>query len=166
MEVFLGVMRVVILKGEAKDLQRVTNAAVRTLFLDALAKNEVLWAAYSTALEKIFRLALVMAYGNGESTFQGNPIDKPIQISMKSPLPVDLTEIANINALAKDYRSQHTASVSIGDDPVFETAMVEIERKRNLEHQREQLELMQELSDPPQPDQNNDGGNNDTNSSQ
>jgi hypothetical protein len=145
-EIFLGEMRVVILKGEAKDLQRVTNAAVRTLFLDALAKNSVLWAAYSTTLGALFRLALLMGYGNGD--IEENPLDKSITITMPTPLPVDYSEIANINALAinNGYRSKHSASVAIGDDPKFEEAMIELEHAKSMERQQEQMEMMHEVS--------------------
>lgn len=150
-EQFLGIMRVVILKGEAKDLQRVTNAAVRTLFLDALAKNEVLWAAYKHGLATIMKLALEYAYAEGLLEI-ANPMGLKITLSMKSPLPVDMTEIANINALALNggYRSQYTASVAIGDNPKFEKAIIEQEFAEGLERQQKTMELASSFA----PDEN------------
>jgi hypothetical protein len=87
----LANMRVVILKGEAKDLQRVTNAAVRTLFIDMLAKNRVLQSNYESTLVAMVKLALSMT----KHTKDYEP-----EIIWPNPLPTDMTEEANINALA------------------------------------------------------------------
>ena len=142
MEKFLAVARVVILKGEAKDLQRVTNAAVRTLFLDALAKNAILKSAYGTALAKIAKLALEMAYALG--AIKQNPAELAPVVDFASPLPTDLTEVANINALALNgkYMSKHSAAVAIGLDPAFENKKIEVEREQEMAEQEEQLALM------------------------
>ena len=135
-EQFLGIMRVVILKGEAKDLQRVTNAAVRTLFLDALAKNDVLWAAYKDSLSKACRLALEFAYSAKILEIE-NPKELDVILTMKSPLPTDLSEVANINALALNgkYRSRRTAATKMGDDYAFEIAAMDAEFEEDLEKQ-------------------------------
>jgi len=145
-ETFLAIVRVVILKGEAKDLQRVTNASVRTLFVDMLAKNAQLQAAYGAAIVKISRLALLMS---------GKPVaagaDKlSIKIMWASPLPVDLTEVANINALALNggYRSKRTAATELGDDWTEEKSEIEGEHEEAMKQQEEQLTLMSKFQAP------------------
>lgn len=128
-EVYLAIARVVLLKGEAKDLQRVTNASVRTLFLDALSKNAVLQSSYGAGLQKLVKLALEMAFEQG--VINTNPSTlKPI-IKFAEPLPVDQTEIANINAIAVNggWRSLRTAATKGGDDWAFETAAKETEQQ-------------------------------------
>ena len=119
-EFFLALSRVVLLRGEAKDLQRVTNASVRTLFLDALAKNSLLQAAYGQGLKNIVKLVLKMV---------GIAKDFEPKISWESPLPIDMTEIANINAIMVNLgaRSKATAAAEMGDDWTFEKANIEAE---------------------------------------
>lgn len=141
-EQFLGIMRVVILKGEAKDLQRVTNAAVRTLFLDALAKNGVLWASYSNTVAQMCKLALEYAYANS-TLVMADPKDIRVKVKMASPLPTDLTEIANINALAiaGKYMSPRTAATQLGLDFAFESAGIEKAFEKGLEQQEKTMAL-------------------------
>ncbi len=121
-ETYLAVARVVLLKGEAKDLQRVTNASVRTLFLDALSKNELLQSAYGFGLKQIARLALAMGFEAEQ--VQANPELLDILISFPTPLPVDDTEIANQNAimLTNKAMSKRTAAKRMSLDWKFELA--------------------------------------------
>ncbi len=116
---YLAIARVVLLRGEAKDLQRVTNASVRTLFLDALAKNTLLQDAYGTALEKIGELLLAM---------QGKPEMKPTVV-FGSPLPTDMTELANVNAILHNMGaiSVRTVMKQHGLNPAFEFANIDKE---------------------------------------
>jgi hypothetical protein len=150
-ETFLALSRVVLLKGEAKDLQRVTNASVRTLFLDALAKNKLLQASYGSALVSACRLALEMS--------KKVILDENPYIEFGSPLPVDETEIANVNAIQVNMgaRSLQTAAVKIGDNPVFEQEAIQTETDRAVERQREQMELQQEFA--PEPEEGKPAGN-------
>lgn len=121
-ETYLAVARVVLLNGEAKDLQRVTNASVRTLFLDALSKNELLQSAYGFGLLQLARVALAMGYEAGH--IQVNPETLELNIHFPTPLPVDDTEIANQNAimLAAGSMSKRTAATRMGLDWKFELA--------------------------------------------
>lgn len=96
-ETYLAIARVVLLKGEAKDLQRVTNAAVRTLFLDAISKNVLLQASYGGALAQVAKLGLLMAYEAGH--IEENPQDIEVLVKFGSALPTDMSEVANINAI-------------------------------------------------------------------
>lgn len=121
-ETYLAVARVVLLKGEAKDLQRVTNASVRTLFLDALSKNELLQSAYGFGLKMVARLALAMGFEAGQLSV--NPENIDLTIHFPTPLPVDDTEIANQNAimLTNKAMSKRTAAKRLGLDWKFELA--------------------------------------------
>lgn len=115
-ETYLAIARVVLLKGEAKDLQRVTNAAVRTLFLDAISQNTILQSTYGAALAQTSELALQMAYEAGQ--LDSNPQDIEVAVEFGSALPIDLTEIANINALAinNGYRTAQQAAEAMNQN--------------------------------------------------
>jgi hypothetical protein len=121
-ETYLSISRVVLLKGEAKDLQRVTNASVRTLFIDALAKNSVLQGSYGAGLADISKLVLLMGYADKKVT--KNPADMDVQIKFAMALPQDMTEIVNVNTIAihDGYMSERTAATNLGLDFAFEKA--------------------------------------------
>lgn len=140
-ETYLAIARVVILKGEAKDLQRVTNASVRTLFLDQIAKNNILQASYGRGLKQIALLGLRM------SGLPSANKDFEIQVHFPNPLPTDYTELANINAILANIgaRSKRTISTSMGDNWAFEKEVMADEQQEDLERQRAQMELMQEF---------------------
>ncbi len=154
-EIYLAIARVVLLKGEAKDLQRVTNASVRTLFLDMLAKNNLLQYAYGEGLISIVYLALEMAFGMG-AVFNGvklkNPIDLNVRIKWASPLPTDMTELANVLAIFKSMGavSSRTASTEGGYDWTFEHAAMTSEREATMEQAREDMGMQAEFA--PEPD--------------
>ena len=154
-ETFLAIVRVVILKGEAKDLQRVTNAAVRTLFIDALAKNAQLQASYGGGMVKLARLSLKMS---GKAELAAQAEEMPLRLKFANPLPVDQTEIANINALALagKYRSRRTASTELGDTWVFEQAAMDTEEEEFLEKEVHRIEIL----GTGQPDEGNKPGTN------
>jgi hypothetical protein len=121
----LAQLRVVLLKGDAKDLQRVTNASVRTLFLDALAKNEILRDTYLRAIKAACRVALAIGYKHGKVPMFPN--DREIYVSMDTPLPVDKTENANVVALgiAGGYMSRRSGAELMGLNWQFEQANIE-----------------------------------------
>jgi hypothetical protein len=146
-ETYLAVARVVLLKGEAKDLQRVTNASVRTLFIDALAKNEILRAAYGAALVLVVRLAMQMS---GE-VFASAALDMPLTCEFSEALPVDLTEVANINTLQASLgaRSARTAATKVGDNWAFEKAAMEIEHQEKMKRAEAEAALMQKFAPEP-----------------
>lgn len=143
-ETYLAVARVVLLKGEAKDLQRVTNASVRTLFLDALSKNELLQASYGAGLIKVAQVVLEMAFNAGY--IDTNPVDLEIGIKFPTPLPTDDTEIANQNAIMLNAgaMSLRTAASRMGLDWKFETAAMETEVKLANENALAQGEIAAE----------------------
>lgn len=121
-ETYLSISRVVLLKGEAKDLQRVTNASVRTLFIDALAKNSVLQGSYGAGLADISKLVLLMGYE--DKKLAASPADIDVQIKFAMALPQDMTEIVNVNTIAINdgYMSERTAATNLGLDFAFEKA--------------------------------------------
>lgn len=153
-EMYLAIARVVLLKGEAKDLQRVTNASVRTLFLDMLAKNNLLQYAYGEGLIMIVYLALEMAFGMG-AEYDGvklqDPVNLDINIKWGSPLPTDMTELANVLAIFKNMGavSTRTASTEGGYDWTFEQAAMTSEREIAMEQAREDMELQAEFAPEP-----------------
>lgn len=160
-ETYLAIARVVLLKGEAKDLQRVTNASVRTLFLDALSKNELLQNTYGFALGRICKLALMMGYASGE--LASNPEELQPTIKFETPLPIDLTEIANINAIMVGMggRSLRTASTAMGDDWAFEVSAMEAEDDFSIARQKKRMEAFPpvEGSNPDSTGENETGSN-------
>jgi len=148
-ETYLAVARVVLLKGEAKDLQRVTNASVRTLFIDALAKNEILRHSYGRGLEKMMTLAMQMS----GKEFAGRAVDLGVQIKWPEALPVDHTEIANINAIMVPLgaRSLRTAATALGDNWSFEQMAIEAEAKQKLERMVREAQVLAAITPPEQP---------------
>lgn len=140
METYLAIAMVVLLKGEAKDLQRVTNASVRTLFLDMLSKNTLLQSTYGDAIEKIVKLGLAMGVASGKITKAITELK--VSIKFGSSLPVDLFEVAQINQLmvGMGARSLQTAATNMGDDWAKETAQMEGE----LQMQVDRMTAMQE----------------------
>lgn len=144
-ETYLAIARVVLLKGEAKDLQRVTNASVRTLFLDALAKNELLQSSYGFGLKRVVRLLLAMGFEAGQ--IKQNPANLDPTIKFGTPLPIDMTEVANINAIMVGLgaRSLRTAATQIGDDWTFEAQAMKNEQKMAEERMMKQAEMTKQM---------------------
>jgi Phage portal protein, SPP1 Gp6-like len=156
-ETYLAVARVVLLKGEAKDLQRVTNASVRTLFLDALSKNATLQASYGLALKKLVRLLLRMGV-ELKQVPATVPEAAKIVIRFPEPLPMDATEIANQAAIMVNMgaMSKRTAATTMGLDWSFETEAMGVEEAQALARQEAQLELQARTAPKPEPDQPSD----------
>lgn len=89
---FFAEARVVLLKRDVKDFQRVTNAGVRTAFMDALSKNSILRQQYHPAIANIsHRMAL--AAGSG---------DLIPEVVGSDPLPTDELEVLNVMKLEYD----------------------------------------------------------------
>lgn len=148
-ETYLSIARVVLLKGDAKDLQRVTNASVRTLFLDSIAKNSVLRQNYGMGLALIAKLVILMAFERGR--LGDNPVNRKVSTKFPEPLPRDETEIANVNAVgtSNGWMSNRTAATRMGLDWATEKAQIDLQNEEALDQQRQQMELMQEF----QPDE-------------
>lgn len=146
---YLAVARVVLLEGEAKDLQRVTNASVRTLFIDALAKNEILREAYGSGLKKMITLAMEMSGEKFATTIRNNDLI----LQWGEPLPVDKFEIAQINAIMLNAgaRSKRTAATQLGDNWAFEHSSIEAEAAEQLTSMVETAKAMQAVTPQPAP---------------
>ena len=136
---YLALKRVVLLEGEAESLQRVTNAAVRTLFLDALAKNEILISTYGGGLSKVSTLVLQMGYAGG----QVDRLGYRVRTVFSTPLPNDNTEIANVNALAitGGYMSRQTAAERLSLNYGFEKANIEQDQAEDLVQMESRMEV-------------------------
>lgn len=102
-DTFLSQARVVIMKGTVKDFQRVTNTGIRAVFLDMIAKNQLLRWSYGTALQEISRRMLMVA---------GKDASRRPDIVWDDPLPQDDTEAINNLAIEIQQRlvSRETAS--------------------------------------------------------
>lgn len=144
-ETYLAISRVVLLKGEAKDLQRVTNAAVRTLFLDMIAKNSVLQASYGASFKLIIQLGLKMS-GLKKA---GEDFDPKIKFA--NPLPTDFTELANQLAIVKNMGavSKRTVATQMDYDWAFESVTIEAELEQEMKQQEAQLQLEAKFAPPP-----------------
>jgi hypothetical protein len=144
-ETYLAVAMTVLLKGEAKDLQRVTNASVRTLFLDMLSKNTLLQATYGAGLKKIVTLALMMGVAAGTVKKGAGELEKQLKklkVSFGSALPIDLMEVATINQtmVGLGARSLQTAASVMGDDWAQEQAQMAAELDAQVERQQKMME--------------------------
>ena len=150
---YLALKRVVLLEGEAESLQRVTNAAVRTLFLDSLAKNEVLISTYGSGLSRVSTLVLQMGYSVG----MVDRLDFKVRTTFATPLPNDNTEIANVNALALTggYMSRQTAAEKLNLNYGFEKANIEQDQAEDLAR----TEALMEVQARQEPDNEVDSNN-------
>lgn len=104
--------RVVKVTGAVKDYQRVTNASIRSVYLDQLAKNQLLRWSYGELLQKIARRILLLKY-NGNQAKAVRPT-----VLWQDPLPMDDTEAINTLAVERNMHivSQETASKKRGYD--------------------------------------------------
>lgn len=93
----MTVNRVVILDGQVKDFQRVTNAGIRAVFLDMIAKNYLLRWSYGRGLQEIsYKMLKIL----------GLPISRFPDIVWADPLPQDQTEAVNVMALELALKTQ------------------------------------------------------------
>lgn len=113
-DMFLAQARVVIMRGTVKDFQRVTNTGIRAVFLDMIAKNELLRWTYGTGLQNIAQAVLVL----GNKTVGQKPT-----ITWTDPLPSD--ELEEVNKLDIEQRngwiSPESASKLLGHEWETET---------------------------------------------
>lgn len=85
-DMFLAQARVVIMRGTVKDFQRVTNTGIRAVFLDMIAKNELLRWSYGILLQKICQTLLFI---------HGTPSNTMPTVTWVDPLPTDELEQVN-----------------------------------------------------------------------
>lgn len=88
-DMYLAQARVVIMRGTVKDFQRVTNTGIRAVFLDMIAKNELLRWSYGILLQRICQTLLYI---------NGRPTDVLPTITWADPLPTD--ELETVNRMA------------------------------------------------------------------
>lgn len=127
---YLSASRVVLLRGEVKDFQRVTNTGVRTVFLDMTAKNQILVAGYKRAIRQISRRLSIAALGR----------ELLPEVNFVDPLPTDRKELVDTLAIERNagFVSRETGSTTLGhhwptelqkmkreaDNPVFQAAQM------------------------------------------
>lgn len=122
-DAYLAQSRVVILQGEVKDFQRVTNAGVRTVFIDMLSKNVILRWNYGNGLQQIARRLLVVG-GKG---------DIMPDVVHADPLPVDDTERANIAVLERQMGVVSRQTISKKRGYNWDTELDKMEAEHDLE---------------------------------
>lgn len=107
-ESFLAERSVVLIHGDVKDFQRVTNAGVRTVFMDMIRKNAILRATYGQALQLINYGLLELVRKTPVLPF----------VVWPDPLPVDETEVMNMQKVELDAKlvSRETIAVERGRD--------------------------------------------------
>lgn len=122
---FLAESRVVILEGSVKDFQRVTNAGVRTVFIDMLSKLVVLRWNYGKAIQAISRTAAAVAK-------KGNDVIP--EVVYDDPLPVDDTERVNVAQLERSMGivSHETISTKRGYNWVDELRKMTKEKELDV----------------------------------
>lgn len=125
-DAILGEARVVIMHGSVKDFQRVTNTGIRAVFLDMLAKNEILRSNYENALKKIVRRILLV---------MNKQEDVEPTVVWADPLPADQTELVNVLAIefGNGWVSAETASKKRGYNYTVESKRMEREAEVELE---------------------------------
>lgn len=119
---FLAESRVVILEGQVKDFQRVTNAGVRTVFLDPISKNLVLQWNYGKLIQKASQVAGYV----GQKGFDLQP-----DVVFEDALPVDDVERVNTAMLERQMGivSRQTVSTKRGYNwPMEVTKMTQEEK--------------------------------------
>lgn len=107
-DAYLAQARVVIMRGTVRDFQRVTNTGIRAVFLDMIAKNQLLRSVYGEAIQRTAQRILMLA---------GFPAIRP-DIIWPDPLPQDDTEAVNTLAIERNMSivSRETASKKRGYD--------------------------------------------------
>lgn len=123
-DAFLAQARVVIMRGTVKDFQRVTNTGIRAVFLDMIAKNQLIRSVYGDAIQRIAQRLLLLG---------GFAPVRP-DIIWPDPLPQDDTEAVNTLAIERGLRivSRETASKQRGYDWDDEKSMMENEAKLEM----------------------------------
>ena len=87
---YLSLQRTVLLRGEVKDFQRVTNTGVRTVFMDSLAKRNTLANQYGQGMANVIHRAALVS-GKGDN-FR-------VVVKHVDPLPLDELEQARVDAM-------------------------------------------------------------------
>jgi hypothetical protein len=123
-EAHLSQARVVIMKGTVKDFQRVTNTGIRAVFLDMIAKNQLLRSSYGEAIQRIAQRILSLG---------GYAANRP-DVLWPDPLPTDDTEAVNTVAIERNLNivSHETASKKRGYDWEEEKAQMTEEAKLEI----------------------------------
>lgn len=107
---FLAERRVVVLKGDVADMQRVTNLGLRALYIDQIAKTEELRRTYGRGIRRISQLLLAVA----NKIWQG----RGIREIWADPLPVSELETMQVvqGELSLGIISKESASKRMGLD--------------------------------------------------
>ena len=122
-DTYLAMRRVVILRGEVKDFQRVTNTGVRTVFMDMLAKRNILIRQYSKGLQT---LAHIMQLVSSQDTSV-----LPV-ITNIDPLPLDEREAVEVGALKVQNFLTSRETVNADLDQVWSNESMKMQKEAEL----------------------------------
>ena len=106
---FFRQSRVVQIRGGLDVFRGVTNLGIRAAYMPMIAKNETLRRTYSTFIERVSRVALML---------DGRPHDIPLRLKWGSALPMDeKEEITNLQMeMAMGIMSKRMAAKRRGRD--------------------------------------------------
>lgn len=123
-DTYLAQQRTVILRGEVKDFQRVTNTGVRTVFLDQLAKNKLLRDQYGAVIADISFAMQVLAGRNPQK----------VTVNHRDPLPQDDAESVEIGLAEIEAKtlSRETYAVERGRNWLSEKEKMKTENEDEL----------------------------------
>jgi hypothetical protein len=116
-EAFLGESRVNILNGDPQNVKGVTNLAIRALYMDMIAKNEVLRRHYGRGIQDLSQRLLMLG---------GRRFDVAPTVHWGDALPMDQREAVEIVARQVDVGvlSKESAAAKLGLDADRELAKV------------------------------------------
>jgi hypothetical protein len=142
-EHYLSLVRVIIVRDGAAAFQRVTDAGVRTVFIDMISKNRVLQSSYGSTLRKVIQLCLEI--GVAEAKIPGGGIED-VGVKWAETLPVNLSDKVSVIAAALDggyisKRSAHEMADLTFTTWEEEEAQIEKETQAALELARRRLEI-------------------------
>lgn len=135
MRAFMAERRVVVLRGDVSDFQRVTNLGIRALFIDQIAKNEELRRNYEVGIREISQRILML----GGLMEVADTAD--IEVHWPDPLPVDPKESIEVATMERELGivSQETIARQRGYDWQMEQARLASESGNEIGGMIDQL---------------------------
>lgn len=105
---FMSEHRVVVLKGDVRDFQRVTNLGVRALFIDQLSKRAQQSWTYTKGIKAVSQRFMMLMKVQEYRT--------PVKVTLADPLPSDPTEQTNVVKTQQEMGiiSKQTSAESLG----------------------------------------------------
>lgn len=117
---FLSLTRTVLLRGEVKDFQRVTNTGVRTVFMDSLAKRNTFSNQYGQGIANVVhRAALVSGLGDAFT----------VSVKHIDPLPLDELEQARVDKLKLEMGTMSRKMIVLRENRSWDELIEQIQEE-------------------------------------